>query len=99
MKTSVADGVALLEVNVAELRMLLAGVHELVSFHASLASIYAGDARRIERSMRTLKRGRVAHQREAGELRAKEAQHAQGERDASDLRRVLHGLTRNLEVK
>lgn len=99
MKGLVDGGVAILELKADELRTLFIAVDHEAGHQSHMAALCEQSSEERQRMSETNRKGRTANRRLAGELRDKAAGHKALARDALDLRRVLHQLTRDPEVK
>lgn len=99
MKGYIDGGVVFLELDANELRTLFIAVDHEVGYHAGMAAECESGADGREQLAKRIPRGRAMNRRQAGELRTKAAGHKACMRDASDLCRVLHELTRNRNAR
>jgi len=94
VKGYIEGGTVFLELSPEELRTLFIAVDHEVGHHAGMAAECESGADGREQLAKRVPRGRAMNRRVAGELRTKAAGHMAQMRDASDLCRVLHALTR-----
>lgn len=99
MKGYIDGGVVFLELDAHELRTLFVAVDQNVGHHAGQAAELEGAAIGREELARAAPRGRAMNRRVAGELRTRAAGHKACMRDAGDLCRVLHALTKDRNAR